>query len=464
MTGGAGDDRYVFRTRAFFESNTETDTVDERDTLSSNGFDTLDFSALSADDPVNVFLNNPLQLAAHTKRIVRATVNNIGDFTRVEAAIGGRGDDTLGGEARTPNLLQGGPGDDHLVGGPETDTVGGIADQDTLEGGDGDDVLEGGAGNDVLDGGPGNDTLFGGPGINTWVFDGTTGDDFLNLTLQFPGSQNTSLFGTRRLTAGGTPVETDAASGIGILQVEGLDGNDTIDLSALGFAGPAFGTTVDGGAGNDTLIGSDRDETFLGGTEDDQMTGNGGDDTFSGGPGTGSASGGADNDTADATVETFDGGPGQDGIVVFGTDGNDRIRVSRRLGPNGPQAVVEVNGQTTVIDYLNGETVTVYAGAGNDHVVLDASATKWTAAFFGGAGNDHLVGGVLGDYLDGGGGNDELDGGDGDDTLVGGDGHDRFRGGAGADAVRADDGVADIVHADADDFLAVDVRDVVIRA
>jgi Ca2+-binding RTX toxin-like protein len=72
MTGGAGDDRYVFRNRAIFESNTETDTIDERDTLGSrNGFDTLDFSSLLADDPVTVLLNNPLQLAAHAKRIVR---------------------------------------------------------------------------------------------------------------------------------------------------------------------------------------------------------------------------------------------------------------------------------------------------------------------------------------------------------------------------------------------------------
>src|SRR5262249_763597 len=36
---------------------------------------------------------------------------------------------------------------------------------------------------------------------------------------------------------------------------------------------------------------------------------------------------------------------GTDGVIFHGTDGNDHIRVSRRVGPNGPEVVADINGQ-----------------------------------------------------------------------------------------------------------------------
>jgi Ca2+-binding RTX toxin-like protein len=191
---------------------------------------------------------------------------------------------------------------------------------------------------------------------------------------------------------------------------------------------------------------------------------------------------------------------GTDGVTFLGTDGNDHIRVSRRVGPNGPEAVAEINGQTLVAGYQGGDTVRVLAGRGNDEVIVDPSVTTWRTELFGEDGNDRLVGGPLADRLDGGLGNDDLDGGDGDDDLTGGDGndhlqgdagndrldggdgnddldggagdddltggagHDNFDGGAGADRMFAADGVADLIFADPDDWLlGLDARDQVIR-
>jgi hypothetical protein len=154
---------------------------------------------------------------------------------------------------------------------------------------------------------------------------------------------------------------------------------------------------------------------------------------------------------------------GTDGVGFQGTDGDDGIQISRRVGPAGPEVVAEINGQTVVAGYQGGDTVRVFAGAGNDDVTVDPSVTTWRAELFGEDGNDHLAGGPLGDLLDGGAGNDHLEGGDGDDELIGGAGHDILDGGAGADRIRAADGESDIIFADAADQLVdLDANDQVI--
>jgi Ca2+-binding RTX toxin-like protein len=75
-------------------------------------------------------------------------------FRSVEQVIGGRGRDSLTGNAGD-NLLQGRDGNDRLTGG---------AGADTLNGGNGADRLDGGKGNDVLIGGAGADTFVYGEG------------------------------------------------------------------------------------------------------------------------------------------------------------------------------------------------------------------------------------------------------------------------------------------------------------
>lgn len=124
-------------------------------------------------------------------------------FARIEAVIGGAGDDILVGDDGA-NVLEGGAGADGLAGGRGLDTasyadapsriranladpgsnfgvaagddylsierLAGSAFSDWLTGNAGRNQLSGGAGNDILNGGGGADTLIGGGGADRFVF------------------------------------------------------------------------------------------------------------------------------------------------------------------------------------------------------------------------------------------------------------------------------------------------------
>lgn len=199
-------------------------------------------------------------------------------------------------------------------------------------------------------------------------------------------------------------------------------GNDVVNCSAF-----IIPVDLRGGLGNDRLIGGNGDDRLNGGDSTDTLRGNGG------------------NDTASNTAgDDVDLGAGEDGIEFIGTDGNDLIRVERRLRNGLPQVLFTINGRTSVSDYRNGETVTVRGGRGDD--LIDArSLTTWKAHLFGEDGHDILLGGQL------------------DDLLDGGDGHDLFAGGAGADRVAAQDGETDLILLGAGDvILSRDEGDVIV--
>ncbi|WP_318248070.1 M10 family metallopeptidase C-terminal domain-containing protein [Novosphingobium huizhouense] len=80
----------------------------------------------------------------------------------IENAIGGSGNDQIGGNGAA-NVLSGGAG---------ADTLSGLAGNDTLNGGSGADKLIGGGGDDTLRGGSGRDVLTGGTGADRFVFAG----------------------------------------------------------------------------------------------------------------------------------------------------------------------------------------------------------------------------------------------------------------------------------------------------
>ncbi|GHG87062.1 M10 family metallopeptidase [Pseudodonghicola xiamenensis] len=103
----------------------------------------------------------------------------------IERAIGGRGDDTITGNAADNFLngragddrLIGGAGDDILLGGKGADRLVGGTGNDTLKGGAGADRLIGGKGRDVLEGNKGHDVLTGGPGADTFIIASGDGRD-----------------------------------------------------------------------------------------------------------------------------------------------------------------------------------------------------------------------------------------------------------------------------------------------
>jgi len=89
---------------------------------------------------------------------------------------GGKGQDTLTGNAGN-DILIGGNRQDTLIGNAGNDTLIGGNGTDLLLGNAGDDLLYGGNGTDTLEGGLGNDTLTGGYGGDVFVFASGDGTD-----------------------------------------------------------------------------------------------------------------------------------------------------------------------------------------------------------------------------------------------------------------------------------------------
>jgi Ca2+-binding RTX toxin-like protein len=163
------------------------------------------------------------------------------------------GDDTLNGDEGN-DTIRGGAGEDSIDGGDDNDTIRGGAGDDDIQGGSGEDNIRGGAGDDTIDGGLGRDTLRGGAGNDTlngfhqWdVLIGGKGDDVL--TGGF--GNDTFVFGPHD----GHDRITDF-----------VNGQDRIDLSALGLNAADYATVVapalSGAGANVTLL----DMTQLGGT------------------------------------------------------------------------------------------------------------------------------------------------------------------------------------------------------
>lgn len=125
------------------------------------------------------------------------------------------------------------------------------------------------------------------------------------------------------------------------------------------------GEHVQGGSGNDVIIGTDDDDTLKGGDGDDYIDGRGGDDdldgengddTVLGGSGDDVIQGGAGNDLVDGQAgdDTVDGGTGED--TVKGGDGDD---------------IVSGGAGDDVVSGGNGDDVATGNG-GNDRILVDS--------------------------------------------------------------------------------------------
>ena len=241
--------------------------------------------------------------------------------------------------------LYGGDGNDTLRGGSGADLLFGQAGVDTLLGQGSADLLFGGAAADTLTGGDADDQSFGqngddrmiwNPGDDTDLNEGGAGLD----TTQVNGGNGAEVFTT---TANGTRVRFDrvdpAPFAIDIGTTENLvvnanGGND--NFSATGNLAALIRITVDGGTGDDTLLGSNGADTLIGGDNNDTIDGNQGDDvallgagndTFQWDPGDG-------NDTIEGQSEidtlVFNGSNSGESLEVSANGG--RVRVTRNLG------------------------------------------------------------------------------------------------------------------------------------
>jgi Ca2+-binding RTX toxin-like protein len=197
-------------------------------------------------------------------------------------------------------------------------------------------------------------------------------------------------------------------------EVDGGDGDDVIENFA--------GVQVAAGAGNDRVVNYPACDScgspavVEGGEGDDELIGSPYPDSLSGGPsadvirseGTAATLGEYD------AVDTLSGGEGDDLLVVGG---------GKRIAPPPFGTPTGLSGTGMAVGNVDG-------GPGDDR--LEGSPNR-----------DVLSGSDGNDYISGGDGWDTLVGGDGKDSLHGGDGSDGLYGGAGADLIDGGAGESD---------------------
>jgi Ca2+-binding RTX toxin-like protein len=423
--------------------------------------------------------------------------------TALIQAFGQAGNDSVlldqtNGALPRANLF-GGAGNDTLIGGSGNDQLFGQAGNDVLLGRGGADFLFGGAGNDTLTGGDANDLVFGeggndrmiwNPGDDTDLNEGGDGID----TVEVNGGGGAEVFTT---TANGLRVRFDrldpAPFSIDIGTSENLvlnagGGNDS--FSATGNLAALIRITVDGGAGNDTILGSNGIDLLLGGDGDDFIDGQqgndvaflgAGDDVFQWDPGDGSdtvegqdgtdtllfnGSGGAEifevsangsrvlftrnlgnivMDLDDVEVIDLNALGNTDTVTVNDVSGTDLVEVNVNLAGTLGGVTGDAQADTVIVNGTDGADIIDIVGAGTAYAVLGLAAqvnvTNSEAAL-----DVLVVNARLGDddvtatTLPSGVVKLVVDGGAGDDTLLGSQGADVFLGGEGDDFIFGDNG------------------------
>jgi Ca2+-binding RTX toxin-like protein len=430
--------------------------------------------------------------------------------TSLIRVFGQAGSDTISlsetnGALPAANLF-GGAGNDILTGGSGGDQLFGQGGNDTLLGRGGSDLLFGGAGNDTLTGGDADDQGFGqggddrmlwNPGDDTDLNEGGDGSD----TVEANGGNGAEQF---TATANGARVRFDRvapapfAIDIGTsekLVVNANGGDDS--FATTGNLAALIAITVDGGAGNDTILGSNGADVLLGGDGNDVVDGQqgddvallgAGDDVFQWDPGDGS--------------DNLEGQQGADAMRFFGSNVNEnfdvaanggRVRFFRDIGnvtmdlddiervevrPLGGADTIVVNDLSgTDLTGLNADlaagagggdaqpdTLIVNGTNGDDLIAVEGDGSRVSTTGLAArvditgaeSANDRLtVNALAGDdvveasglaagsiQLTGNGddGNDVLIGGDGNDVLSGGPGDDVLIGGPGTDIIDGGDG------------------------
>ncbi|HEU5251866.1 MAG TPA: calcium-binding protein [Solirubrobacterales bacterium] len=354
-----------------------------------------------------------------------------------DVILGGPGPNRIYG-ARGNDTICGGPGRDRIEGGKGKDTIDGKTGRDYVRGGRGSDELDGGAGRDRVRGDSGNDTARGGPERDD--VEGGLGDDAVD---GGRGSFDTLSggIGSDRIDGGpgghdivsyrsaGGPIEVDLASGSvsgaeeeHLVAVEDVVGGSGDDLLATS---DATANRVEGGPGDDRLLGSHSEDEAFGGPGSDECFG-----SFSVVESCGAASG------AGTRVELYDSLTGAATLAIAGDAGVDEISVGFRQGRFLVSAEagnpVRLGDPRYARDCgLEGSTafcadqvssILVSLGPGADLVDLERSLPPGIAVTVdGGPGSDWLLGGPGGDTLYAGddADPDRLEGGGGDDALFG---------------------------------------------
>ena len=439
LYGEAGNDTIVAQGRATMEGGDGDDfmqaTADANRMLGNGGNDTMLGGAVGRDTLYGGKENDSLGF------FTASGGNNLG--LNLTGGSGGN---------QGSNYLRGDSGDDLVVG---------INIRDTLHGGKGNDTLVGVASNSYLSGDDGDDSLY---------IKNPTQIQFNSFT----GNNNdTVTVGVEKITLrGGAGNDTITGgygqSGGGKNLFDGGEGNDRITVfatqdTALGGAGddfiesttapPSFNplpnlagqtyvgsrNSLDGEAGNDTIVGGYASDTILGGADSDSLSG-----IFNLG------SGGDGNDTINASVAfggttpisiTLDGGLGNDSL--FGNVGS--VTNWMNGGAGNDTIIFGTAGDTLIGDFAGDDFISCssvsFTGRTTTNIITDNLGNNFidggngSDLFTTGDGIDVLFGRAGDDTLNAGGGNDTLFGDVGNDYLIGGDGNDSLGGAIGADTL-----------------------------
>jgi len=357
LSGGAGTDTLKtaddgdFTLNAFGKSNS-VEVIDGGESVSSiqgtDGKNNLDFR--------NATLENidKIEGLGGNDTLVGSDQNNVID--------GGTGNDRLYGR----------DGDDNLVGGTGNDRLYGDGGNDTLGGGDGSDYLYGGDGNDtfiVEAGEKASDRFYGGDGLDVVTSDGD---------IVLSGSRLNSIEKIEITGDGGAIIGegiNDAWNFLqmtleGVKSIDGGAGNDTIRGSNTS------NNNIFGGDDKDKLYGGDGNDVLDGGSSIDQLLGGLGADTLTGGTGNDKLTGGGGDDKfmfhdGDGTDTVLDFSLG-DALVFEGAEFDVSDLTFTQKGKNtlvdfGDGTNCQVSLKNTDADDLEGYTTTV---DGNDQVVI----------------------------------------------------------------------------------------------
>ena len=554
--GEGGNDRMIWNPGDDSDLFEGGDGVDTAEINGGNGSETFTITANGTRvrfdrlDPAPFFLDigttENLVLNANGGDDTITAGNGLAGLIKL-TIDGGSGNDTITGGDGNDTLI-GGDGNDLIIGGRGNDTAQLGAGDDTF-------VWNPGDGSDVVEGQDGIDTLvFNGANINEKIDISANGSrvrltrDIGTVTMDLNGIEHiqlNALGGADNITVndlsgtGVTQVAIDLASppgsgagdlaadsvtvnatkGDDVIEVLGQDGSLTVaglpelvtisaseatdalvvaggagndTLSAMTLLALNTMLTLDGGAGNDVLLGSRGDDRLLGGDGKDFVDGNqgndiallgAGDDVFQWDPGDGS--------------DTVEGEAGTDTLVFNGANINERMdisangeraRLTRDIGNitmdlNGVEHI-EVNARggadTVTVNDLTGtdvkqvaidlagtpgsgqgdgaaDSVTVNGTGGNDHITVASSGAsvvvnglaaqvtiagaepdKDSLVVNGAAGNDTinasaLTAGQINLTINGDAGDDVITGSQGDDQVIGGQGSDTALLGAGND-------------------------------
>ena len=427
-----------------------------------------------------------IESVSHSIRFSDGVVLQPQDFRRAYWSGTGSADTYTGGFA--PDQITGGGGDDILSGGFGPDTIYGNDGNDLIEGGAGADRLYDGTGADIVNGGEGDDHIYaefqwgddqyrGGAGNDTYYYTAyeTLAHDYFISSEIFEGEGegvDTVITNYYNFSLNSTEVENLIVENTGYQwytynyqsvisrQIAGNELDNVIQVRGNPMAGAHL--IIDGGLGNDTMIGSNASETYVVDSENDVVIedaaytsidtvrssisysladkpsienielvgvgtfalGNSGDNRLNGSMAVGANTlvGGLGNDTY-----VIDG---EDIVVELAGEGVDTIEV-RSFAAGGPKTYyVDPGGSNIEIFKLHADAgASGIVGNDEDNVLIGNNGANY---LFGGAGNDELRSGGSAYQV-----SDTLDGGAGDDVLIGGSGTAVYMtGGTGDDEIR----------------------------